>query len=165
MKKCGSLDSSVVAQSNGYDCKIEDMGVPALMEFHQNIYSQDQAIAASLSTMPGMVWPSIRDSRGIAVKRVLLEDDPLEDAYREAILRAKDVKARTGMSVPSMQRGFQGVPMSREVSLYKGLPNGWQYCHSDYASAYAEFMQTRDLPVQDSDLRNPRPRVPSIAPL
>lgn len=161
MKKCGSLDSSTVTQSNGYDCKIEDMSLPALMEFHQNVYSQDQAIAASSSTMPGIAWPSMRDSGN---GRILLEDDPLEAAYREAILRARDVKARAGMSVTT-QRGLQSVPMSREVSLYKGLPNGWQYRHSDYASAHAEFMQTRDLPVQDSDPRNPRPRVPSIAPL
>ena len=164
MKKCGSLDSSVVAQSNGYDCKIEDMNVPALLEFHQNIYSQDQAIAASSSAMPEIVWPPRRDSGSAAVGRILLEDDPLEAAYREAILRARDVKARAGMSVTT-QRGLQGVPMSREVSLYKGLPNGWQYRHSDYASAHAEFMQTRDLLVQDSDPRNPRPRIPSIAPL
>ena len=164
MKKCGSLDSSAVAQSNGYDYKIEDMNLPAYLEFHQNIYSQDQAIAASSSTMPGIVWPSMRDSGSVSVGRILLEDDPLEAAYREAILRARDVKARARTSV-TPQRGLQGVPMSREVSLYKGLPNGWQYRHSDYASAYAEFMQTRDLPVQDSDPRNPRPRVPSIAPL
>ena len=165
MKKCGGLDtSSAVAQSNGYEYKIEDMSLPAYLEFHQNIYSQDQAIAASSSTMPGIVWPSMRDSGSVSVGRILLEDDPLEAAYREAILRARDVKARARTSVTA-QRGLQGVPMSREVSLYKGLPNGWQYRHSDYASAYAEFMQTRDLPVQDSDPRNPRPRVPSIAPL
>ena len=165
MKRCGnSLDSSVFAQSTGYNCKIEDMSVPALLEFHQNIYSQDQAIAASSSTMPGIVWPSRRDSGSVAGGRILLEDDPLEAAYREAILRAKDMKSRAGMPVTT-QSGFQGVPMSREVSLYKGLPNGWQYRHSDYASAHAEFMQTRDLLVQDSDPRNPRPRVPSIAPL
>jgi hypothetical protein len=163
LKKCGGFDSSNT-QPNGYDCKIEDMSIPALMQFHQNIYSQDQAIAASSSTMPGAVWPSMRDSGSVAVGRILLEDDPLEAAYREAILRARDVKARAGISVTT-QRGLQGVPMSREVSLYKGLPNGWQYRHSDFASAHAEFMQTRHLLVQDSDPRNPRPRVPSIAPL
>lgn len=162
MKKCGGgLDSSFVAQSTGYDCKIEDMSVPSLLEFHQNIFSQDQAIAASSSTMPGIVWPSMRDSGS---GRILLEDDPLEVAYREAILRARDVKAKAGMPVTA-PRGLQGVPMSREVSLYKGLPNGWQYRHSDYASAHAEFMQTKDLLVQNSDPTNSRPRVPSIAPL
>jgi Integrase zinc binding domain len=160
MKKSGSLDSSAVAQSTGYECKIEDMSVPVLLKFHQNIYSQDQAIAASSSTMPGIVWPTMRDSGS---GRILLEDDPLEAAYREAIFRARDVKAKARMSVTP--RGLQGVPMSREVSLYKGLPNGWQYRHSDYASAHAEFMQMKDLLVQDSDPRNSRPRVPSIAPL
>lgn len=165
MKKCGSLDSSIAAQSNGYDYKIEDMSIPPFFEFHQNIYPQDQAIAASTSTVPGIVWPLMRDSGSASVGRILLEDDPLEAAYREAILRARDVKARAGMSVTAQRGLLQGVPMSREVSLYKGLPNGWQYRHSDFASAHAEFMQTRDLLVQDSDPRNPRPRVPSIAPL
>ena len=164
MKKCGNFDSSTVAQPTGYDCKIEDVGVPALLEFHQNIYSQDQAIAASSSTMPGIEWPPMRDSGSVAVGRILLEDDPLEAAYREAILRGRNVKARAGMPV-TRQRGLQGAPMSREVSLFKGLPNGWQYRHNDYASAYAEFMQMRDLLVQEFDPRNPRPRVPSIAPL
>jgi hypothetical protein len=62
--------------------------------------------------------------------------------------------------------------MSREVSLYKGLPNGWQYRHNDYATAHAEFMKVKDLPFED-DIRlesmtasgNHRPRVPSIVPL
>jgi len=164
LKKSGNLDSSAVAQLNTYDSRIEDTNLPALREFYQNVYSQDQAVAASSSTMPGISWPSMRDSGGAAIGPILLEDVPLDAAYREAILRARDVKAMAGITVAN-QRGLQSFPMSREVSLYKGLPNGWQFRHDDYASAHAEFMQTRHLPVQDSDLRNPRPRVPSIAPL
>ena len=161
LKKCGTLDSSVVAQPNAYECKVEDMNLPPLRDFYQSIYSRDQP--ASLA-MPGIPWPPMRDSGSVAVGPILLEDDPLEAAYRQAILRARDIKAQAGIPVAT-QRGLQSVPMSREVSLYKGLPNGWQFRHDDYASAHAEFMQTRHLPVQDSDLRNPRPRVPSIAPL
>ena len=159
-KKCSSLTSSIVAQST-YDIRIEDMNLPTFREFNQSVCSQDQAVAASSSTMPGIEWPSMRNCGDIAAGPILLEDDPLEAAYREAILRAKDVKARADTT----QRVLQSFPMSREVSLYKGLPNGWQFRHSDYASAHAEFMQTRHLPVQDSDSRYPRPRVPSIAPL
>jgi Integrase zinc binding domain len=166
MKKCGSSDLSPVPQSNTYDSKIEDMSLSTLREFYQNIYSQDQAVAASSSITPGLVWPSMGDSGSGPVRRILLEDDSLEAAYREAILRARETKARAGMSVTTQRgRGLQGVPMSREVSLYKGLPNGWQFHHNDYASAHAEFMQTRHLPVQDFDLGNSRPRIPSIAPL
>ncbi|KAF8811904.1 hypothetical protein BYT27DRAFT_7183368 [Phlegmacium glaucopus] len=143
---------------------MEDMNVPALREFYQNVYSQDQVVAPSSSTMPGVAWPSMRDSGGVGIGPILLEDDTLDAAYREAILRARDVKAMAGITVAT-QRGIQSLPMSREVSLYKGLPNGWQFRHDDYASAHAEFIQTRHLPVQDSDLRNPRPRVPSIVPL
>ncbi|KIM41924.1 hypothetical protein M413DRAFT_445128 [Hebeloma cylindrosporum] len=62
--------------------------------------------------------------------------------------------------------------MSREVSLYKGLPNGWQYRHNDYATAHAEFMRTKNVSLEDdisfelpSAPRSHRPRVPSILPL
>ncbi|TEB20853.1 hypothetical protein FA13DRAFT_1819935 [Coprinellus micaceus] len=34
-------------------------------------------------------------------------------------------------------------PMVREVSLYKGLPNGWQYRHDDFETAHAEFMDAK----------------------
>ena len=166
VKKCGSSDLSPVPQSNTCDSKIEDMSLSALREFYQNIYTQEQAVAVSSSTTPGLVWPSMGDSGSGPVRRILLEDDSLEAAYREAILRARETKARAGMSVTTQRgRGLQGVPMTREVSLYKGLPNGWQFRHNDYASAHAEFMQTRHLPIQDFDLGNLRPRIPSIAPL
>ena len=164
LKKCGNLDSSASVPSNAYDSRIEDMSLPALREFYQNVYSQDQAMAATSSALPGIVWPSMTDSGCVPIRPILLEDDPLDAAYREAILRARNIKAMAGITV-STQRGLRSLPMSREVSLYKGLPNGWQFRHDDYTSAHAEFMQTRHLPVQDSDLRNPRPRVPSIAPL
>jgi hypothetical protein len=63
--------------------------------------------------------------------------------------------------------------MSREVSLYKGLPNGWQFRYSDYATAHAEFMKIKDLLLDDditleptsNATRSHRPRVPSILPL
>ncbi|KAJ8516986.1 hypothetical protein ONZ45_g5770 [Pleurotus djamor] len=35
------------------------------------------------------------------------------------------------------------VPMSREVSLFGGLPNGWQY-FSDYSDAYNEFALNKE---------------------
>lgn len=71
-------------------------------------------------------------------------------------------------------------PMVREVALYKGLPNGWQYRHADYASAHAEFMAAKaaealsgvdqhhngmqmHLGVDAQSMQ--RPRVPSILPL
>ena len=159
LKKCGGLDLSPASKSSACDSKIEDMSLAALLESQQNIYPQDQAVAASSSTTSGIAWPSMRESGSGPATHILLEEDPLEAAYQEAILRARDTKARAGMSVTT-QRGFQGVPMLREVSRYKGLPNGWQFRHNDY-----EFMETRHLPVQDYDPRNPRSRIPSIAPL
>jgi hypothetical protein len=67
-------------------------------------------------------------------------------------------------STPSVPRS---LPMSREVSLYHGLPNGWQF-HTDYATAYAEFMERKNegtLNPPDVKLGKKRPRIPSVAPL
>ena len=58
----------------------------------------------------------MRNCGDVAAGPILLEDDPLEAAYREAILRAKDVKARAGTTVTT-QRILQIFLMLREVSL------------------------------------------------
>lgn len=66
---------------------------------------------------------------------------------------------------------IRSLPMSREVSLYQGLPNGWQL-NSDYDDAMEEFMHQRDDGILKDIKRQPgtvqnrkRPRIPSIAPL
>jgi len=60
----------------------------------------------------------------------------------------------------------RGLPMSREVSLYEGLPNGWQFRHENISAARDEFI----LRLANWDtlaLGAPivRPRIPSIAPM
>lgn len=62
----------------------------------------------------------------------------------------------------------QGFPMVREVSLYRGLPNGWQYQNVDYESAHAELVNyQRMAPIMpyDPSLGRTRPRIPDVAPL
>ncbi|KAG6877416.1 hypothetical protein C0993_007659 [Termitomyces sp. T159_Od127] len=60
----------------------------------------------------------------------------------------------------------QSVSMSREVSLYQGLPNGWQFRHDNIAEAQEEFMSSKQAThISGSDGLNGRPRVPSIAPM
>ena len=95
----------------------------------------------------------------------------------EALLFSPTRMNNTRPSPPSLSsfasssrnsRGLQSLPMSREVSLYKGLPNGWQY-HSDYATAHADFMKNKDFlfdaATQEQRIREKRPRIPSIVPL
>ncbi|ESK84687.1 hypothetical protein Moror_649 [Moniliophthora roreri MCA 2997] len=69
--------------------------------------------------------------------------------------------------------GLKSLPMSREVSLYQGIPNGWQYYFPNYKSALNNFVKEKDsgamvrqmtLPPPTSE-RLDVPRVPSIAPL
>ncbi|PFH50177.1 hypothetical protein AMATHDRAFT_48086 [Amanita thiersii Skay4041] len=68
--------------------------------------------------------------------------------------------------------GLHSLPMSREVSLYQGLPNGWQF-HSDYAAAYTACVEMNTQRCEQANNTNQpllkkgrrRPRVPSIAPI
>ncbi|KAJ3982443.1 hypothetical protein F5890DRAFT_1607346 [Lentinula detonsa] len=61
----------------------------------------------------------------------------------------------------------QSLPMSREVSLFKGIPNGWQYftnydvAHQDFVDQKAKVMSQQLKPL----VHQKRPRIPSIAPL
>ncbi|KAL0579215.1 hypothetical protein V5O48_002777 [Marasmius crinis-equi] len=74
----------------------------------------------------------------------------------------------TSSSAGSMER-ILSLPMSREVSLYQGIPNGWQYHFPDYESALNEFVKQQDDPPVESILGRREiqnvPRIPSVAPL
>ena len=56
--------------------------------------------------------------------------------------------------------GLRSHPMSREVSLYQGLPNGWQF-YSDYATARTACIEMKNWQLSNSG----RPRIPSVAPM
>ncbi|KAG5634328.1 hypothetical protein H0H81_002376 [Sphagnurus paluster] len=63
----------------------------------------------------------------------------------------------------------RSLPMAREVSLYQGIPNGWQFRHDDLSKAHEEFIRNRASPDMSEGVtagaRVGRPRVPSIAPM
>jgi hypothetical protein len=83
-------------------------------------------------------------------------------------LNLRSTNSTFGNGSPSaLPSGPQSLPMSREVSLYHGLPNGWQF-RTDYATAHAEFMKRKNegtLNPPDAQLGKKRPRIPSVAPL
>jgi len=162
MKKCGTIDSATLANQIAEQRAEEDQ-LTRLTEYFTNYDAGPEGPVAA----PGIPWPVMGRQGSKPASLTVEEADPIEVAYREAVLRARGVKASFA-NITSASRGFHGVPMSREVSLYKGLPNGWQHRHDDYADAYAEFMQNKDFEItQDGDLgvRAQRPRVPSILPL
>ncbi|KAG5643126.1 hypothetical protein DXG03_001552 [Asterophora parasitica] len=72
-------------------------------------------------------------------------------------------------SAPPHCGTVQSLPMTREVSLYQGLPNGWQFRHDSFSSAQEEFLLKKGtmIPTAASTIggRTARPRVPSIAPM
>ena len=160
MKKCGNIDSATLANQIAEQRAEEAQ----LTEYFTNYGTGLEGPVAA----PGIPWPSMGRQGGKPAPLTVEEADPIEVAYREAVLRARGLKASFANMTGASRRGFHGVPMSREVSLYKGLPNGWQHRHDDYVDAYAEFMKDKDLEVtQDGNLgvRAQRPRVPSILPL
>ena len=161
MKKCGSFDTSLSMVSSS------TMPVPQ-DSFPE--YMQEMAESPDLSQYacsPAIPWSACSppgDSNSAA--SVSDNSDPLEAAYREAIFRARKTKAALSY------QNIQSAPMIREVSLYQGLPNGWHYHHTDYASAYTDFMRQKDLGLinqvdeeSDGDRSFRRPRIPSILPL
>lgn len=106
------------------------------------------------------------------------EEDP--EKPRRSAFRLSPKKKRTITRVESSQpldrlgnntapprvHAPQSVSMSREVSLYQGLPNGWQFRHDNIEEAQEEFISNKKAAhISGSNGINGRPRVPSIAPM
>jgi hypothetical protein len=170
MKKCGNLDSALATQMA--EQRAEDANFSRTPGFFGNYGScadadASPALRVAIPRM-GTPWPTLPSPDEDSGPQNMQQVDPIEVAYREAVQRARGVKASLSGMPPPRPHGPYGVPMAREVSLYKGLPNGWQYRHPDYASAHAEFMKAKGQSyVQEDDpgVRVTRPRVPSILPL
>lgn len=89
---------------------------------------------------------------------------PLDmNAKRQSILQTSAVPPTTTPSDPQNMLtglGLRSLPMSREVSLYQGLPNGWQF-YSDYATARTACIEMKKWQPSHPG----RPRIPSVAPM
>jgi len=169
MKKCGGMDSAALATRMA-EHRTENANVVAYgaKQGGPGSSTAGALMAGSAVAAGGVPWPHMNSSGVMSAHSKLDEADPIEVAYREAVLRARGLKATLAGIGNYRSHGMQGVPMLREVSLYKGLPNGWQYRHNEYAAAHAEFMKTKEHGVfqgGDLDVRVQRPRVPSILPL
>lgn len=102
---------------------------------------------------------------------ISLPSTPLPGPYSQFIFNTEHVESSTPVDqlkhynqLPSTSNPLHDFPsMTREVSLYKGLPDGWQYQNIDYRSAYADCVDhqriARILPY-DPSLGRTRPRVP-----
>ncbi|KAG7087422.1 hypothetical protein E1B28_013390 [Marasmius oreades] len=134
----------------------------------------------SKSKVPVAITIDIVDETG----REKEEEDFVRYLHLERTLRNPVTKVKLPLMATRSSPGFRppstsspgaiervtSLPMSREVSLYQGIPNGWQYHFPDYESALNEFVKQKDdsliLPSEGvSKKRDAVPRVPSIAPL
>ncbi|KAK7039190.1 hypothetical protein VNI00_010095 [Paramarasmius palmivorus] len=69
-------------------------------------------------------------------------DKPLPNA--PMTLPMSMTQSAPGRFQSCLDDGLKSLPMSREVSLYQGIPNGWQYHFPDYESALDGFVTQKD---------------------
>ena len=120
-------------------------------------------IPALLPNVAAQENDDIGSSKNVHETILMLAGDRILDHRTTKDTSTKDAPSSSS-GLPS---GPRSLPMSREVSLYHGLPNGWQF-HTDYATAHAEFMKRKNegtLNPPDAELGKTRPRIPSVAPL
>ena len=129
-------------------CTSNESHLPALHNFLSNVAAQEGYDIGN----NGNDW--------------LLARGPTED-HGSTSIRVPAASTSANRSPSVLPSSPQSLPMSREVSLYHGLPNGWQF-RTDYPTAYAEFMKRKNegtLNPPDTALGKKRPRIPSVAPL
>lgn len=164
MKKCGGIDSALATQMA--EQRAEDASFFRFIASYgsntDNAASDASPVSPVPTTSSSISWTTVA-SHGDSDSQEFEEVDAVEIAYREAVQRARIMKA----SLSGMAGALPQPPaMSREVSLYRGLPNGWQYRHNDYASAHAEFMKNKEMGLyEDGASGDKLLRVPSILPL
>ncbi|KAF8064224.1 hypothetical protein FPV67DRAFT_1504023 [Lyophyllum atratum] len=160
-KKCG-LPQKAVRDQNATPENI----LPSLRQYLRNIGTEDdrdeemddsaegdqvyapKSMAKALPDIPGPMFdPSVMPAPLSAVENVL------------------DRVANLGVP-PGQSSCLRSLPMTREVSLYQGLPNGWQYRHENLAAAHDEFMLRKvNMDFSASSGRPVHVRIPSIAPM
>lgn len=145
MKKAG-LSKTSLASTNGVRNPNESR-LPALRDFLSSVAAQEGY--------------SLTDDK---TRNLGLKNDR-ESTFMPLYNHAVDLGSTSAQGSSSISP--RSLPMSREVSLYHGLPNGWQF-HTDYPTAHAEFTRRKNegtLNLPDRVLGRKRPRIPSVAPL
>lgn len=173
LKKCGHPEPSLLSPSLG--TSVRSPSIPAVQPSVDYFAPQQE---------PTMPLPPLSDHfnefDGIeALPRGScpgsLPGTPLHGPHSQFIFNREHIESSTPIDqlkhynqLSPDQSSLGGFPMIREVSLYKGLPDGWQYQNVDYGSAYADFVKyQRIAPIlpYDPSLGRTRPRIPDIAPL
>ncbi|RXW22533.1 hypothetical protein EST38_g3304 [Candolleomyces aberdarensis] len=173
------------------DLQASSNGNPLGFSDASSSFGRMSASIASMSTFQvathqmvstSLPWTISGSHQGLTLAPLM---SPIQ-ASAEQLPPSDDIVAHHGgihlhQGSPHLPAGYQFTqPMVREVSLYKGLPNGWQYRHDDFQSAHAEFMETKrqwdnsHLPdTMTDDLQGFRgdmshynaPRIPDVAGL
>lgn len=113
-----------------------------------------------------------QDSAGLYTFSNSLPSTPIQTPHSQFVL---DPDQLISTPIYELRRYSQlsvnaspGFPVLREVSLYQGLPNGWQFQNVTYRSAhakYTEYQRSAPLMPHDPSLGLIRPRIPDVVPL
>ena len=100
-----------------------------------------QMVATSL---PWSLLSSYHHQQGVTLAPVMSPDANGTDVQGNSISHNSIQEPSAGVHVSSINiASYPYQPMVREVSLYRGLPNGWQYRHDDFDVAHAEFVESK----------------------
>lgn len=144
-----------LSNSEASDVDMEPRPPPSLREYLRSLAGHDTAD-------PG---PSADDDHVLLRASSL---DGSESANQAAVSNPLDRQANHSAPMERLKSpsGLRSLPMSREVSLYQGIPNGWQFQHADYTTARDAFTKRDDTAISSSSGTSAgRPRIPSVAPM
>ncbi|KAF6749575.1 hypothetical protein DFP72DRAFT_818776, partial [Ephemerocybe angulata] len=178
MKKCGNMD--VNSQIPHLMVEADKLtGAARLISPHPATGSTNQLVSDShpWSTFIGSPGHSLHHSSHLTGRHSGLTATSLMSDEHDLNAMSSTVDDHHSMSTvhshhasPDLSGNnipFNYAPMVREVSLYKGLPNGWQYRHDDFESAHAEFMDHKaqwDSPSSESNnFHTHHARIPDLA--
>ncbi|TFK27315.1 hypothetical protein FA15DRAFT_636054 [Coprinopsis marcescibilis] len=195
MKKCGNVDVNspipkLIAEVDRMSARLiaqedslSDIGSPSHSHLHHLVENafpklQPTPIAFQDTTNQDQVghmsWSSLARNRNLAIHSPhLMSSEHMQNSVVDASTGYNRASTHSpNENVFQNSNPYQLVPMVREVSLYRGLPNGWQYRHDDFETAHAEFMEYKNqwdssamADEMDGSSDPLRPRIPSIAGL
>ncbi|KAJ3566752.1 hypothetical protein NP233_g6803 [Leucocoprinus birnbaumii] len=181
LKKCGHPEPDLISPRLGTSA-----GSPSIPAAHvsSSAVAVDEPVTKQEPIQSPL--PSFRDyfnEVGEVDKNGPLQDlfpnslpgTPLPGLHSQFLFTSEQVESSTPIDqlkqynqLSSTSLSLPGFPMMREVSLYKGLPDGWQYQNIDYRTAHddcIDFQRIAPILPYDPSLGRTRPRVPDIAPL
>lgn len=173
LKKCGHTEPGIISPSLGTSANSPT--IPTTQPTTRDVTKQEPTSPTLASFRDYFNDVEGSDGPPHDPFPISLPSTPLHAPHSQFVFNSDHVDSSTPIdqlrrynqlsSAPSTLSGF---PMTREISLFGGLPDGWQYQNVSYQNAHAECVEYQRLASilpYDPSLGRTRPRMPEIAPL